>query len=178
MAAYCVGLVLLGGLVLAILLVGSVDALFRFGYGWVVLAKVALFAPMVAFGAYNRYRLVPRGSEASEPAAAFRQLTRNVRNETALGVTVLVLAALLASLTPAISVAAGRQLFTLYCTVSGSRVPRVVAPTPASPIRSYDTEFAAPYASNGSDYNGGKNTSAITFRSLTNVGLPPSTLAL
>src|SRR5207249_6387703 len=83
MAAYCVGLVLLGGLVLALLLVGSVDALFRFGYGWVVLAKVALFAPMVAFGAYNRYRLVPRGSESSEPAAAFRQLTRNVRNETA-----------------------------------------------------------------------------------------------
>src|SRR5439155_1443016 len=83
--------VLLGGFILALLLVGSVDALFRFGYGWVVLAKVALFAPMVAFGAYNRYRLVPRGSEASEPAAAFRQLTRNVRNETALGATILVL---------------------------------------------------------------------------------------
>src|SRR2546426_663614 len=120
MAAYCVGLVLLGGLLLAILLVGSVDALFRFGYGWVVLAKVALFAPMVAFGAYNRYRLIPRASETGEPTAAFRQLTRNVRNESALGVTVLVLAALLASLTPAISVAASPQLTTLAMSQPGT----------------------------------------------------------
>ena len=178
MAAYCVGLVLLGGLVLAILLVGSVDALFRFGYGWVVLAKVALFAPMVAFGAYNRYRLVPRGSESSEPGAAFRQLTRNVRNETALGATILVLAALLASLTPAISVAAGPQLFTLDDTVNGIRVHMLVTPTPTIASRSYTLEFLLYYASNGSDYNGGKNTSMITFQSLTNVGLPPSTLAL
>jgi len=178
MAAYCVGLVLLGGFILALLLVGSVDALFRFGYGWVVLAKVALFAPMVAFGAYNRYRLVPRGSEASEPAAAFRQLTRNVRNETALGATILVLAALLASLTPAISVAAGPQPFTLDDTVSGIRVHLVVTPTPTIANRSYALEFYLSYASNGSDYNGGKNTSKITFRSLTNIGLPPTTLAL
>jgi len=178
MAAYCVGLVLLGGLLLAILLVGSVDALFRFGYGWVVLAKVALFAPMVAFGAYNRYRLIPRASETGEPTAAFRQLTRNVRNESALGVTVLVLAALLASLTPAISVAAGPQLFTLDDTVNGIRVHMLVTPTPTIANRSYTLEFLLYYASNGSDYNGGKNTSAITFRSLTNVGLPPSTLAL
>src|SRR5438093_8447541 len=43
MAAYCVGLVLLGGLVLAILPAVSVDALFTCVWGLVALAKVALF---------------------------------------------------------------------------------------------------------------------------------------
>src|SRR3989442_12970424 len=106
---------------------------------------------MVAFGAYNRYRLVPRGSESSEPAAAFRQLTRNVRNESALGVTVLVLAALLASLTPAISVAAGPQLFTLDDTVNGIRVHMLVTPTPTIANRSYTLESFLYYASTGPD---------------------------
>lgn len=179
MAFYCVGLVLLGGLVLAILLVGSVDGLFRFGYGWVVLAKVALFAPMVAFGAYNRYRLIPRAAETEEPAAAFRQLTWNVRNETALGATVLVLAALLASLTPAVSIVAGPAgQFTVDDTVSGIRVHMLVTPAPSIANLSYTLEFFLYYASNGSAYNFGKNTSAITFRSETNVLLPPQTLLL
>ena len=101
-----------------------------------------------------------------------------MRNETALGVTVLVLAALLASLTPAISVAAGPQLFTLDDTVTGIRVHLTVTPTPTIANRGYTLEFLLSYASNGSDYNGGKNTSMITFRSLTNVGLPPTTIAL
>lgn len=177
MAAYCVGLVLLGGLVLAILLVGSVDALFRFGYGWVVLAKVALFAPMIAFGAYNRYRLIPRASETREPEASFRQLTWNVRNETVLGVTVLVLAALLASLTPAVSVLAGPQSFTLDDTLSGIRVHMVVTPAPTIANMSYTLEFYLYYASNGSNYDLGKNTSAITF-TLQNSTLSPQTLRL
>jgi copper transport protein len=178
MAFYCVGLVLLGGLVLAILLVGSVDALFRFGYGWVVLAKVALFAPMIAFGAYNRYRLLPRAAETGEPVAAFRQLTWNVRNETALGATVLILAALLASLTPAVSVVAGPQQFTIDNTVSGIRVHLLVSPTPTIANISYTLQFFLYYASNGSTYNFGKNTSDITFKSETNVSLPPETRPL
>src|SRR2546428_11862422 len=102
---------------------------------------------MVAFGAYNRYRLVPRGSEASEPAAAFRQLTWNVRNETALGVTVLVLAALLASLTPAVSVLAGPQSFTLDDTLSGIRVHMAVTPAPTIANISYTLEIYLDYAS-------------------------------
>jgi len=179
MAFYCIGLVLLGGVVLAILLVGSFDALFRFGYGWVVLAKVGLFAPMIAFGAYNRYRLIPRAAEAGEPAAAFRRLTWNVRNETALGATVLVLAALLASLTPAVSVFAGPSgQFTLDDTVSGIRIHMLVTPIPSIANQSYTLEFFLYYASNGSAYNGGKNTSAMTFKSETNVSLPSETRPL
>src|SRR5207245_10956186 len=104
---------------------------------WVILAKVALFTPMVALGAYNRYRLIPRASETSEPAEAFRQLTWNVRNETALGVTVLVLATLLASLTPAASVLAGPQSLTLDHTLSGIRVHMLVTHAPTIANISY-----------------------------------------
>jgi len=178
MAFYCVGLVLIGGLILALLLVGSWDALFSSGYGWVILAKVSLFIPMIAFGAYNRYRLIPRATEMGEPAAAFRQLTWNVRNETALGATVLVLAAILASLTPAISVFAGSTQFTLSDTVDGIHIQMLIDPPPATANISYTVQFLLTWASNGSAYNFGKNTSVITFRSETNVLLPPQTLPL
>ena len=178
MAFYCVGLVLIGGLVLALLLVGSWDALFSSGYGWVVLAKVSLFVPMIAFGAYNRYRLIPRAAETGDPAAAFRKLTWNVRNETAIGATVLVLAAILASLTPAVSVFAGSSEFTLSDTVSGIHIQMIIDPPPASANISYTVQFLLTWASNGSAYNFGKNTSVITFRSETNVLLPPETLPL
>jgi len=178
MAFYCVGLVLIGGLVLALLLVGSWDALFSSGYGWVVLAKVSLFVPMIAFGAYNRYRLIPRAAETGDPAAAFRKLTWNVRNETAIGATVLVLAAILASLTPAVSVFARSSEFTLSDTVSGIHIQMIIDPPPASANISYTVQFLLTWASNGSAYNFGKNTSVITFRSETNVLLPPETLPL
>lgn len=176
MAFYCVGMVLFGGLVLALLLVGSLDALLTSGYGWVVLAKVSLFIPMISFGAYNRYRLIPRAAETGEPAAAFRQLTWNVRNETALGATVLVLAAILASLTPAVSVFAGSTQFTLNDTVSGIHIEMLIDPPPATANISYTVQFLLTWASNGSAYEFGKNTSMITFRSETNVLLPPQTL--
>src|SRR5207249_1372921 len=67
MAAYAVSLVLAGGIVLAVLLVGTLDALVTSPYGWVILAKVGLFAPMLALGAYNRYRLVPKTAESERP---------------------------------------------------------------------------------------------------------------
>ena len=178
MALYCVGLVLFGGLTLAVLLVGSWDALLSSNYGWVVLAKVALFVPMIAFGAYNRYRLIPRAEETGDAAAAFRQLTWNVRNETALGATVLVLAALLAALTPGVSILGGAQPFSLSDTVSGIHVQMLVDPPPTIANQSYTIQFLLTWASNGSTYNFGKQNSTITFQSLTNPLLPPETLPL
>lgn len=68
LAAYSVGLVLIGGLVLSFLLVRSWDALLGTAYGWVVLAKIVLFVPMVFIGAYNRYWLIPAASDSDEPA--------------------------------------------------------------------------------------------------------------
>jgi copper transport protein len=86
MAAYAVGLVLAGGIGLSILLVGTVDALFGTPYGWVILAKIALFAPMVGLGAFNRYRLLPRTVEEPEPTQAIRRIVGNVRFETGIGI--------------------------------------------------------------------------------------------
>jgi copper transport protein len=175
MAFYAVGMVLLGGLILAVLLVGTVSALFGSAYGWVVLAKVALFAPMVAFGAYNRYRLLPRAADGGEPMKAFRQLTWNVRNETLLGITVLVLAALLAALTPTTAVPPGSGLFERDAVVSGIHVHMVVNPPPTIP-GNYVFEFFLYYASNESPYNGGRN-GTMTFH-LLNSTLAPETVPL
>src|SRR5205809_537228 len=101
------GAVLAGGIVLAVLLVGTLDALVTSPYGWVILAKVGLFAPMLALGAYNRYRLVPKTAESERPTEAVRRIVGNVRFETSLGIAVLVLAGLLTSMTPAAAVPAG-----------------------------------------------------------------------
>lgn len=100
MAFVAVGLVLFGGLGLALILVGTLDNLFGGAYGWIVLAKSALFAPMVALGAYNRYRLLPRAEEADSPTVP--GVARNVRREFVLGALVLALAALLTAISPPI----------------------------------------------------------------------------
>ena len=175
MAFYAVGMVLVGGLVLAILLVGTVDELLMSGYGWVVLAKVSLFAPMVTFVAYNRYRLIPKAAEASDPADAVRRLTWNVRNETILGVTVLALAALLASLPASTVLAQGAGLFELDATVSGIRVHMSVIPTPTAP-GTYALQFYLYWASNNTPYLGGRN-GTMTFK-LENSNLTPQVVAL
>ncbi|HKW43755.1 MAG TPA: copper resistance protein CopC [Thermoplasmata archaeon] len=67
LAAYAVGLVLAGGLVLTLLLVRTWDGLLGFPYGWVVLGKIVLFIPMVFIGAYNRYWLIPSTSGTEQP---------------------------------------------------------------------------------------------------------------
>ena len=144
MALYCVGLVLFGGLTLAVLLVGSWDALLSSNYGWVVLAKVADQRGLQGVGRR----------------------------------TVLVLAALLAALTPGVSILGGAQPFSLSDTVSGIHVQMLVDPPPTIANQSYTIQFLLTWASNGSTYNFGKQNSTITFQSLTNPLLPPETLPL
>jgi len=108
----------LAGVVLAVVGVGSVEAVTGTSYGLLVLAKVALVAGIVAIGAYNRFALVPRiragvrsvpeGASAtvvrgrrvrtvSLAEDAFAVLARTVRIEAVLLVGVLVLTVLLAS---------------------------------------------------------------------------------
>jgi len=116
---------------------------------------------MVIFGAYNRFRLIPKTAEASEPAEAVRRLTWNVRNETILGVTVLSLAALLASLPTATVLAQGGGLFELDATVSGVRVQMTVVPTPTAPTQ-YTLQFYLWWASNNTPYVFGRN-GTMTF---------------
>jgi len=81
-------------------------------------------------------------------------------------------------LTPAVSVFAGSTEFTLSDTVYGIHIQMLIDPPPATANTSYTVQFLLTWASNGSAYNFGENTSMITFRSETNVLLPPQTLPL
>lgn len=88
--------------------VGSFSALWNTTYGWVLLAKIGLFVPMLAIGALNTFILLPRAkrriSEAvseNERSTADRSLKRAVKTEAALGAAVLLLTSFLAFLPPA-----------------------------------------------------------------------------
>lgn len=157
LAGYAVGLVLAGGIVLALLLVGTWNALFGTAYGWVILGKIALFAPMIALGAFNRYWLIPRTAEDASPVDAVRRLVRNVRFEVTLGIAVLVLAGLLTSMTPAVSVAAGPVgVFSLETVTDGIRVHMETQPYPTVPT-AYTFEVLLYYDSNGTLFNFARN---------------------
>ncbi len=78
------------------MLVGSVADLVGTGYGWICLAKLALFLALLALAAQNRFALVPRLAR-ERTAPAHRALLRCIGFELALGVAVLTLAAALGS---------------------------------------------------------------------------------
>lgn len=171
MAAYAVGLVLAGGVVLSLLLVGTWDALFGTAYGWVILAKIALFAPMLALGAFNRYWLIPKTVEAERPADAVRRIVGNVRFETGLGISVLVLAGLLTAMTPAVTVAAGPVGVFAFDTVKdGLRVHFESYPYPTT-VGVYTFTMLLNYAANGTSFLQGWN-GTISF-TLTDPPRPP-----
>jgi putative copper resistance protein D len=69
-------------------------------YNRLLLAKIALFAAMVAIAAFNRQRLTPRLS-GSDHARAMRRLQWNSFAETGLGLLILALVAVLGRMTPA-----------------------------------------------------------------------------
>jgi len=152
MAAYAVALVLGGGIVLSLLLVGTLEALVGTAYGWVVLGKIALFAPMVALGAYNRYRLIPETAEADKPAEAVRRIVGNVRFEAGLGIAVLILAGLLTAMTPAASVASATpNLFALDIVKDGLHAHFESYPYPTT-VGVYTLTVVLKYDSNNTPF--------------------------
>ena len=158
MAAYAVALVLGGGVVLSLLLVGTWEALLGTAYGWVVLGKIALFAPMVGLGAFNRYRLIPETAEAEAPTEAVRRIVGNVRFETGLGIAVLVLAGLLTAMTPAASVASAAQngVFAIDMVKDGLRVHFESYPYPTT-VGVYTFTILLNYDSNGTEFTLARN---------------------
>ena len=158
MAAYAVALVLGGGIVLSLLLVGTWDGLLDTAYGWVVLGKIALFAPMVGLGAFNRYRLIPETAEAEAPTEAVRRIVGNVRFETGLGIAVLVLAGLLTAMQPAATVASAAQngVFALDTVQDGLHVHFESYPYPTT-VGLYTFTILLNYASNGTEFTLARN---------------------
>jgi mono/diheme cytochrome c family protein/uncharacterized membrane protein len=82
-------------------LIGSVPSLIGTAYGWMAIAKIALFAGLLALAASNRYRLIPRLNRTNGEIAK-SDLMRSVGIETGLGFAILLAASLLVTLPPSI----------------------------------------------------------------------------
>jgi len=111
LALGCVAVLLLPGTIQAVEHIGSWAALLDTGFGRAVLIKVALIVALIAIGAVNRRRVLPRlrelVRESAPPGAAGHELRRMLRAEVALVVVVLGVTAALVSYPPPSSLAGG-----------------------------------------------------------------------
>jgi copper transport protein len=109
LASVCV--LLATGLVQSYVHVRSVDNLIDTGYGRAVLVKFCLLLGLIALGAYNRNRSLPRlrklAAEGRSPGIPGMTLRRALRGEIALLAVVLGVTALLVSYAPANTSASG-----------------------------------------------------------------------
>jgi putative copper export protein len=96
-ALVAVLLVALTGVVQTALFLPSLRDLVHSAYGALVLAKAAGLLVLVAFGAYHRYRVLPRLARDARTAGRF---TRTLRGEVALMLVVVLLGGLLAYVPP------------------------------------------------------------------------------
>ena len=122
--------------------VRSLDALTSTGYGWFLVAKVAVVAAIAAVGAYNHFRLVPAMGQGKAKAALAR-LQRTLQAE-ALGlVAVLALTSVLVVLTPAKASNEGGVVEEVVQLGDIGSVQVVVSPARAGPnqihLYTYDT---------------------------------------
>ncbi|OKO84234.1 hypothetical protein AC629_21705 [Bradyrhizobium sp. NAS80.1] len=103
-----VSVLLLSGIVNAVILVGSLHGLIATEYGRLLMLKVAMFVPMLALAAINRYRLTPRLASTAnrQSSIALDQLIRNSVIETIFGLVILVIVAVLGTLHPAVHLVA------------------------------------------------------------------------
>ena len=90
-----------------------------------VVTKIALFGALLALGAMNFFEVRRLAGEASIPTARLR---RFVEVEFGLGVTVLLAAASLTSLPPAVDVVADRATFAEVARVFTPKMPRLSSP--------------------------------------------------
>lgn len=135
LALGCVVVLLLTGTIQAIEHVGSWDALLHTGFGRAVLAKVVLVAALIALGAVNRSRAVPRlrelAGQVAAPGGAGRLLRRTLRAEVALVLVVLGVTAALVSYPPPSSFAGGP--FSGSATLGPLRLQATVDPARLGP---------------------------------------------
>jgi len=150
------GMVVSAGAILAVVLLGTLDALTGTGYGWVILAKTALLVPMVLLGAWNHRTLGPAVSSEKLGAPTVQRVSRVVRWEAVMGAVVLVMAGLLATMNPAAAPAPSNPTFTLDATSGGLYALFQMNPWPASP-GDYIFQLIVYYESNGTAYVQGGN---------------------
>lgn len=175
MAFFAVGLVLLAGLFLSLIQIGSLDRVTATPYGYVVIAKASLFAPMVALGAHNHYKSIPLLKDGARGPQALARIVKNVRVEAVLAVVVLTLAGLLTTLSPGVAVVPQTQAFILEQTKDGVEVEFQVYPPPGPPgVYTVSVLLWDPVTGDG--YN---NATQASLRfTLVNTTTPPSTVPL
>ena len=101
LAVICVGVLVASGVVNAAYTLRTPSLLIESTYGRLLLAKLALFAAMLAIAAVNRWRLTPKlGVSSPASQTALRRLRALAWLELLLGVAVVVLAGVLATSAP------------------------------------------------------------------------------
>jgi copper transport protein len=110
-ALIAVALLLAGGIVQSLLELGAVNDLWDTPFGRAIAIKSALVVVLLALGALNRRRRLPRlrraAEEGASPGGAGVLLRRTLRAEVALGIAALAVTGALAGYPPATAVGAG-----------------------------------------------------------------------
>jgi copper transport protein len=100
-ALIAVGVLVAGGVINGIHQVGAWRGLWETTYGRLLLAKIALILPLIAIGAYNNRRAVPRLRAGLASVVERRRFLRAVGTELALMATVVGVTAVLVNAPPA-----------------------------------------------------------------------------
>ena len=122
LALICVGVLAAAGVLLSFSYVGTISALYGTSYGAMVATKVVLFGLLLFLGAMN-YQIV-RGNSSG----LLQSLRRFGEAEIGIGVTVILLAASLTSLPPAVDLTEGRVSGPEVWARNEPRIPRLSSP--------------------------------------------------
>ena len=95
----CVALLAATALLQGCILIGSTKALFQTAYGWTAWMKVILFAVLTGFAVLNRYQLAP-AVVTGRAEQARRRFIVSLALQTACGLLIVLVAALLSQLRP------------------------------------------------------------------------------
>ena len=155
-------LLVLGGVLLEVILVGSLYALLTMPYGWTVLAKSSLLVPMVLLGWWNRRRVHAADDAPARERVRRERIVRAVTAEMSLGIAVLVATALLTSMYPP-ATPPQTQYLSESATTAGLFALFQIFPYPSAP-GPYLATVQMWLAANGSPYVGMDNvTATLTF---------------
>ena len=108
-ALVSVGVIGLTGLYNLLLEVGSLSALFSTAYGQILLVKLSIFAPMIAFGAINQFALYDhivaanaksRRTGERRAGRSFNRFKLSIRSEISLGIILLLVVGILTASSP------------------------------------------------------------------------------
>lgn len=99
-AIWSVALLGLSGILMGVLILGSVELLVTTAYGVTLLVKIGIVALIIAIAGYNRFQLLP--ALATQPTARkqWRHLARSLTGEAALLVVVLAVTGFVTNLSP------------------------------------------------------------------------------